>query len=432
MSQCDTRIVVSEGTLPIFPSVRQMNQPDWRNLTAHRNIRRDMILRLIDWMEKRNKLKLSVNEWVTRISRLVLEIELCLYSEAGSLREYQNVDTFHPRLEFIMKRLHGHSLLRNSHPVRFNSSWKEPRKEIQTRYVKAESFMDSICGQYDIAIEVLTFLPQSERVSLQLVNRSFYQLVPFSITSLQLDIASFESFVRSPVNCKRIGARVRKLVVQPTKSSSRKRKRRKSCFRDIEQEEPQMAVFGFCRAVIEGCFSNLTHLELRSTFFNSSRCNVMQALAIAFRLGHLPNLQHLCLPGNHIGNDGVVHLTSILNSCPNLKTIDLQRNYISQTGISILAKALPSTVENLALGGNILDDSCIDRLLLELSRLKQLRTLGIESNYISGKGLYCLTAAIGKSLVERVCIHQQIFVDSGELNDVMRNLRDDQRVELVY
>ncbi|KAI0209440.1 Tonsoku-like protein [Lamellibrachia satsuma] len=138
------------------------------------------------------------------------------------------------------------------------------------------------------------------------------------------------------------------------------------------------------RNQLQACASSndldLTDLALRSQRF----------LPVARALQCEHRLKELHLSGNRLGDSGLESLCQIAPTIPNLGTLNLACNEITQVGLKKLAdclQVLPSdgkeapfqVLEVLNLSFNPLGDSCMLSLAMVLHKLSALSTLGLAS-----------------------------------------------------
>ena len=146
-----------------------------------------------------------------------------------------------------------------------------------------------------------------------------------------------------------------------------------------------------------------------------------------------PRLEVLAVAGNCLGDDGASGIATLLRSgaCPNLKSLDLRKNFIGQRGFTNIFKALSVQVsvcplEVLCFGCNLISDTVVEtftRLLAE-RKFMQLKFLGIEDNFIQEQGVTLLAnvlklnvcpklreLCIGNNSIENARIHQ-VFTEA--------------------
>ncbi|EQC37310.1 hypothetical protein SDRG_05531 [Saprolegnia diclina VS20] len=151
-------------------------------------------------------------------------------------------------------------------------------------------------------------------------------------------------------------------------------------------------------------FASLSRLSLVCLFTNEQANGEADVLLNCLTTGVLPRLKELCLPGNSFGDYGVFKLAELLTSrvCPNLTHLDLRRNFIGERGVHQLCAAIETgcagRLMELCLGGNTLTDSSIVHLLraIESRKMRELRFLGLEMNYLTGHGIQLLGTSIGR------------------------------------
>lgn len=77
----------------------------------------------------------------------------------------------------------------------------------------------------------------------------------------------------------------------------------------------------------------------------------------------LNRLKDLCLGYNLIGNDGAAALAQTITKLPQLETLDLNRNLISDHYAIMLVEKLPKMMKSVLLSNNQLSEAGISSIL---------------------------------------------------------------------
>ena len=111
-----------------------------------------------------------------------------------------------------------------------------------------------------------------------------------------------------------------------------------------------------------------------------------------------PALAHLDLCGNWIEDEGTARLAAVLEQCPALSRLDLADNSIRDEGAGKLAGVLPQcpALSHLYLKRNIIGDEGAGRLAEVLPQCPALSHLNLSSNEIGEEGKGILEEALSK------------------------------------
>lgn len=334
----------------------------------------------------------------TELLMLCCRLERQLYHAGASREEYQDLNTMKRRLKGLAYMLYDTSTSRKrqrSPPQVLGPALKKQRR-------RGSEFLLNNNG--DLISHIYSFLGMKEKIQHQQVNLFAYQLLPFTIEHLQVEVGEIRqlNFSRYP--------RLRDLDVYNKAS-----KKDSSCatlpIRTIDRGED--AVVGLAAAIEAGQLKSLVHLSMRKCFINSNEINSFKVLINALQSGQSPALMSLILPGNCGGDAATVQIAELLTSsaCPNLTLMDLRYNFIGEEGGNALGRALADrnccNIQELELCGNILTDSTIQKISQALLQRppgkQQFKFIGLQDNFISTETMH--------QLIDTVASHNIVLVN---------------------
>ncbi|RLN93437.1 hypothetical protein BBJ28_00003924 [Nothophytophthora sp. Chile5] len=142
----------------------------------------------------------------------------------------------------------------------------------------------------------------------------------------------------------------------------------------------------------------LRHLVLNSTFLGDRGIAQLSEL-LETKAQSFSKLRTLVVSNNFMGETGCRSLLKAIENCADLQTLDLSRNILTDTDALALADLLddPTTAsdscEDLE-GDRKMEDAAMDQQTDELLRLRGLRTLLLQENFITCDGFHAITIAL--------------------------------------
>ncbi|RLN95596.1 hypothetical protein BBJ28_00008361 [Nothophytophthora sp. Chile5] len=142
----------------------------------------------------------------------------------------------------------------------------------------------------------------------------------------------------------------------------------------------------------------LRKLVLDSTFLGDRGIAQLSELLEA-KAQSFSKLQTLVVSNNFMGESGCKALLKAIENCADLQTLDLSRNILTDTDALALADLLddPTTAsdscEDLE-GDRKMEDAAMDQPMDGVLRLRGLRTLLLQDNFITCDGFHAITIAL--------------------------------------
>ena len=147
--------------------------------------------------------------------------------------------------------------------------------------------------------------------------------------------------------------------------------------------------------------------------FSNNTIQGIMASKIAAALANKVKLEKLFLNESELQAEDIIIITTKLR-CVSLKVFDVSRNFIKSTAASGIAKVLSlnTQLEELYLGGNILQAEGIGKISLNLVNTKTLRVFDISNNNISSEA----ATKIGHAVNNQVQL-EKLILSRNNLQD---------------
>ncbi|DAZ96466.1 TPA: hypothetical protein N0F65_006512 [Lagenidium giganteum] len=305
-------------------------------------------------------------------------------------------------------------------------------------------------GFDDMSKMIWSFVDGTQIMRCRGVNRAARLLAPLFVTSLQLSCNAVQIALATPAGKTSVlgeCVNLRELEIVSLSSGMTFGKlsmRATNCPQRfvVTHDDHEQIVLALSDQLRFNAFPRLTRLGLTCLFTNEEADGEADVLLNNLMLGCCPHLEELCLPGNSFGDYGACKVAQMLRSrvCPKLTRLDLRRNFIGEEGVRSLCAALadgcaPNLVE-LCLGGNTITDSSFHHVLyaMESGRLRKLRFLGLEMNYLTATSLEMLGRTIGKLVcpVLTQISYSENSVDNSEAKRIISTAVYHERMRQVH
>jgi hypothetical protein len=372
-------------------------------------------------------------------SVLAKRMELSLYSRAGSMEEYKNLNTLRRRLQSLVTlSFHEASAMRSPtsstkvvagkrpfpcRNLQLQNTWhvwnnKKSNKKQRVVPMPKTSTSSSSSGNFlfgndmnqDTLGLIFSFLKGTEVLRLRILNQFASSFLSTCVRSLEIEMTQCKRAftTNDPIKFMKSINNLEQLVIYRKKNPHSLAMTNQSlhawgCMElDVAQENSgEIIVNQLALAMEEGACKRLRKLQLVSLFTNTTKRNAIASLCMALSHGSCPQIEDLLLGGNSLSDLGSAHIALMLKSgsIPNLVRLDLRRNYIGEIGLNRIMNALAfgkvTNLKFLCMGGNIIADNCVEPLkkMLASFTCPQMRFLGLEDNFLTPQGVQSIIQA---------------------------------------
>ncbi len=153
-------------------------------------------------------------------------------------------------------------------------------------------------------------------------------------------------------------------------------------------------------------FSFLSYLNL-----SSNNLNINSIKELSKIMPMLKNLEYLILDQNNLTKEGIIEISKGIFYIKNLRGISLVFNHIKSSGIEHLSKIISkfTNLKYLNLSTNYIYEEEMDELIFCINKMKNLTYLNLSNNQIGATGLFLLSKKLPSSI-------QYLNVRENEIN----------------
>lgn len=306
-------------------------------------IRRDILSHIYAIVNERSR---QEKDEIVNIS---CRLELLLYTNANSLKEYSQISTLRRRLSREAFGIFD-VLYEDSNRKRVA---EQPFRTAKRRRVSIQSSIFLLNNNEHLIKHIYGFMDASDYVHHQLINRFTADFLPQCVSTMALEVNTARKALMDPLNSLAKYQKLKELVL----FNRHTYRFLSSSFATSTSTTPIPPLLPYrskdrcedvvCRlasALETGLFPHLTHLSVQSSCINSKKFQSIPKLLRALRSGKHPQLRALDIAGTCAGDDGAVEIANIIRSgqCPKLQMIDARNNFIGERGEEALRLALNS------------------------------------------------------------------------------------------